>query len=153
MKKFRILKKTYGSGAIVFIPQWSYLNQNRCCKNVCDEMWQAINSFETEEEARKKINEYKKYLKDSEIILEEVIQINDDNFIVGQKLFCVDSSGETPKYYRPVKENHVYTIREITPSQHILLEEIVNPPIPVKNRVTMEIGYKQSRFKLIENLK
>lgn len=75
MERFRILKRTYGSGAIVFIPQRLYSSQNGWYKNVCDEMMQAINSFETEEEAKKKIDEYKKFKKDSKIISDEIIKL------------------------------------------------------------------------------
>ncbi len=67
--RFSILKRTYGSGTIVFIPQ-QYLGKNRY-QNICDEMKQSVSSFETEKEAIKKIEEFKKFEKDSKIISEE----------------------------------------------------------------------------------
>jgi len=84
MERFRILKRTYGSGAIVFIPQCSY-SSIKGYKNVCNEMRQSINSFATEEEARKKIDEYKKFEIDSKIVSDEIIQINDDDFVTRLK--------------------------------------------------------------------
>lgn len=82
MKKFRILKRTFGTGVAVFIPQ--HFNVSGWYSNVCSEMRQSINSFETEKEAFEKIEEYKKYLKDSKVISEEIIQVNDD-FLVCKK--------------------------------------------------------------------
>jgi len=67
--RFSILKRTYGSGTTVFIPQ-QYRGKN-WYQNICDEMKQSVSFFETEEEARKKIKEFKKIEKDSKIISEE----------------------------------------------------------------------------------
>lgn len=79
-EKFRILKRTYGSGAIVFIPQYLYFHVNGWYKNVCDEMGQSINSFGTEKEALDKIEEYKIFVKDSKIISDEIIKIQNEDF-------------------------------------------------------------------------
>jgi len=88
MEKFRILKRTYGSGAIVFIPQYLYADHKGVglekipgwYKNVCNEMNQCVNSFETEKEAIDKIEEYKVFVKDSKIILDEIINIQNQDF-------------------------------------------------------------------------
>ncbi len=77
MEKFRILKKTYGSGSVVFIPQYLYDSRTKWYKDVSFEMMQVVNCFNTEKEAFEKIEEYKKYLKDSKVISEEVIQIDE----------------------------------------------------------------------------
>ena len=76
MEKFRILKKTYGSGIVVFIPQYLYMRETEWYKDVCFEMRQMVNCFATEKEALDKIEEYKKYKKDSEIISKEIIKVN-----------------------------------------------------------------------------
>jgi hypothetical protein len=76
-----------------------------------------------------------------------------NKFKIGQKIFCIERTGEIPKYYKPLVENCIYTIRGFTPTNHILLQEIVNPPIPLKDKVFREIGYKPSRFRMIKNLK
>jgi hypothetical protein len=80
-EKFRILKRTYGSNAVVFIPQYLYFHVNDWYKNVCDEMGQTTNSFITEKEAREKIEEFKNYEKDSKIVSDEIIKIDGDDFI------------------------------------------------------------------------
>lgn len=85
MEKFRIIKKTYDSGVVVFIPQYLYDRETEWYKDVCFEMRQVINCFKTEQEAVKKIEEYKKHLKDSKVVSKEVIQINDDNFVTRLK--------------------------------------------------------------------
>lgn len=51
--------------------------------------------------------------------------------------------------YTPVIKGHIYTIRAFTPTQTILLEEIVNPPIHLMDGFR-ESGYNQSRFRPIE---
>ncbi|CAB4183640.1 hypothetical protein UFOVP1106_32 [uncultured Caudovirales phage] len=70
-------------------------------------------------------------------------------FKVGQKIVCVDSSNQTMSGYTPVIKDHIYTIRTFTPTQTILLVEIVNPPIHLADGFR-ESGYNQSRFRQIE---
>ena len=78
MEKFRILKRMYGSGSIVFIPQYLYMD-NGLYKSVCGEMSQSVNSFATEKEALDKIEEYKKFERDSKIVSDEIIQIDNNS--------------------------------------------------------------------------
>lgn len=108
MEKFRILKKTYGSGAVVFIPQYLYDRKTILYKDVCFEMRQITNSFETEKEAFEKIEEYKKYLKDSKVVSEEVIQINDGSLECKQEQKLDIEQTQFAEYYL----NQIYPERE-----------------------------------------
>lgn len=108
MEKFRILKKTYGSGAVVFIPQYLYMHKTGQYKDVSSEMMQTINCFNTEKEAFEKIEEYKKYLKDSKVVSEEVIQINDGSLECKQEQKLDIEQTQFAEYYL----NQIYPERE-----------------------------------------
>ena len=73
MEKFRILKRNYGYGAIVFVTEYLYDNIIGWYENVCDEMREEVNTFITKREAVEMIDKYKIYLKDSKIVSEEVL--------------------------------------------------------------------------------
>jgi hypothetical protein len=84
-EKFRIIKRTYGSGKIVFIPQYLALYNEGLYKTVCDDMCQAISFFATEKEALDKIEEYKIFKRGLEIVSEEIIKVDDGNFLTKAK--------------------------------------------------------------------
>lgn len=70
---FRIIKRTYGSGAVAFFSEYLYDEKTQWYKNTCREMNQNITCFDTKEEAIKALDEYKKHIRDSEVVKEEEV--------------------------------------------------------------------------------
>ena len=71
-------------------------------------------------------------------------------FEVGQKIVCVDDSNQWIIGYTGVVKGNIYTIRAFTPTGYILLEEVVNPPIQLRDGIR-ESGFKHSRFRPINS--
>jgi hypothetical protein len=77
-KKFRILKRTKGCGKVEYIPQWLYSVNPPLYQNVCRELpKQRLFEFTTEEKAIEKIKEFIQYTKNSMIISEDMIDVDE----------------------------------------------------------------------------
>jgi hypothetical protein len=74
------------------------------------------------------------------------------NFKVGQKVVCKDDSNQFNGIllgYTPVREHDIYTVRGFDKFDALLLEEIINQIVILKDDSMGESGFFQSRFRPI----